>query len=524
MGEFQGKQLHELLQALVSTSPNDTLQVVAQKLDQQGEQVNSQIQETISNSHPYIEQASNQLLDFITPQLQAFMLVACQQAVEKGHQAAMVQQQDDEDEQLNAVQTELTLLKKQLGEHQLKLAAEQKENSEKTEVIAQLTEKAERFAKTQDELAEMELQYQDSATDKKQLLESLNELQQQKKDLESQVKQVEHALNRQKEHNELQSTKLKQLIDKRNEENELNNGKYQEVEEALKLETVKLKTENSEMQQSLEYNLELVEKQNKMLDELESQVTELQNDDEEKSLTIERLQQLGETLSSSEDSAKKNIEQLKAQLENLNKEIAAAKEKIDSSEKNNEILKLENDKNKKEQQLLSENLDKLQNTEINLNKNIETLEAENKKLLEQAESNVKKHEGRFNDLKKDLSEEAKQLRIDLNTAEENIALLAAEKQEFTDEIAKLKEQGAKFEKSLSEAQSLVEEQTAALDFAQGRHSSIKSRQEDDSKKARAAYEEMRTKNIELTDKIDELEAKVTEFKLKFEYAQKQLAS
>jgi BMFP domain-containing protein YqiC len=67
-------------------------------------------------------------------------------------------------------------------------------------------------------------------------------------------------------------------------------------------------------------------------------------------------------------------------------------------------------------------------------------------------------------------------------------------------------------------------QDNALNREQQRNNSLVNRIEKDSQQVRGAYESIRSENIELTDRVEELEAKVTEFKLKFEYAQKQLTT
>jgi len=127
-------------------------------------------------------------------------------------------------------------------------------------------------------------------------------------------------------------------------------------------------------------------------------------------------------------------------------------------------------------------------------------------------------------LKKDLREETRRLEAALLEAQSNIETLEQDKKGFIEQVDKLKEQSIEDKDEILKSQSKLEAQDNELNFAKGRNSSMQSRQETEIHQARTAYESLRSENIEHTQTIEDLEAKVMEFKLKFEYAQKQLVS
>ncbi|PAJ76031.1 hypothetical protein CJF42_01995 [Pseudoalteromonas sp. NBT06-2] len=477
MVESQGKQLHELLQAFTSTSAVDIFQPMADKLEQQPQEAKQALFDEISTKHPYIEQVSEQLIDLLMPQLQGFMLAACQQALEKGHQSAMVQQQTDEDEQLNN-----TL-------EQLKILQEAKKFNE------------DKNTEFENEFLHLKIAFDKSSNEnliiKKQLDESKVEIEK----FEHLIEQTDHALTKQKEHNALQSTKLKQLITQRSEEKSLLAQKFEQL---LK-----------------EVNLLKADKK-KLTEDLKSTKQALLGSSD----TLVKFENTNTAISESNAEYEKDNARLVEDIKKLEQRLSVSKAEIDKLGQNSKFdfetleQKFQSEIEALEHQAKTE-LDKLEQQHI---VKLDELKQQTKALKENSDASTTKNEERFNDFKKDLREETKHLEAALLEAQSNIETLEQDKKEFIEQVDKLKEQSIEYRDEILKSQNKLEAQGNELNFAKGRNSSMQSRQETEIHQARAAYEGLRSENIEHTQTIEDLEAKVMEFKLKFEYAQKQLVS
>jgi len=579
MVESQGKQLHELLQAFTSTSAVDIFQPMAEKLEQQPQEAKQALFDEISTKHPYIEQTSAQLIDLLMPQLQGFMLVACQQALEKGHQAAMIQQQSDEDEQLNNTIDKLTTLTKKHSVQSKELEASEQLNVKQIEQLKILQQAKKLYedknSEFESEFSQLKIAFDKSSDENLALKKELNESKSQIEKVENLIEQTDHALAKQKEHNELQSTKLKQLISQRSEENSSLDQKFDQHVQEVNV----LKNENKELIAADEKKMQIISQKTQELDSLNSSIEKFESSEQEKDLVIERLKKLGDNLTSKEVQFEQENKKLNEELNITKQELIGSSDALLKSENTNasisesnveyekgnaslvedvtkleqslsvakaELNKLEQDSKfdfetldkkskaeldtlKKQSQSEIETLEHQSKTELDKLEQqhkvkLDELEQKTKALKENVDASTTKNEGRFNDLKKDLREETRRLEAALLEAQSNIETLEQDKKDFIEQVDKLKEQSIEDKDEILKSQSKLEAQDNELNFAKGRNSSMQSRQETEIHQARTAYESLRSENIEHTQTIEDLEAKVMEFKLKFEYAQKQLVS
>ena len=575
----QSKQLHELLQAFTSTSAVDVFQPMAEKLELQPSEAKSALLNEISTKYPYIEQSSTQLVDLLIPQLQGFMLSACQQALEKGHQAAMVQQQSDEDEQLNKAIQQLAALTKKHSVQSKELEASEQLNIKQIEQLKALQNdkklNEDKNSEFKEELSKLKMAFEDTSEEnlaiKKQLDESKVEIEK----FQHIVEQTEHALTKQKEHNELQSTKLKELITQRSEENSSLDEKLDQHAQEVHL----LKDENKALVTTDEQKTKTLSDKTQEIATLNSEIERFDSTVKEKDLVIERLQKLGDSLTSKELNLEQENKKLTEALNESQKALMGSNDELSNIAQTNATMSESNNKYQKENTRLLEEMDSLEQSltvtkdelatleqgsknkietleqgtkaqiktleeqsqaqkealeqeskakmdelEQQYQAKLEELEQQTTKLKENAEASTTKNEGRFNDLKKDLREEAKRLEASLLEAQNNIATLEQDKKEFIDQVSQLKELELEYKDEILKSRSKLEVQDNELNFAKGRNSSMQSRQETEIHQARTAYESLRSENLEYIQTIEDLEAKVMEFKLKFEYAQKQLVS
>ena len=131
-------------------------------------------------------------------------------------------------------------------------------------------------------------------------------------------------------------------------------------------------------------------------------------------------------------------------------------------------------------------------------------------------------EGRFNELKQSFSQEKDKLKEKVQVQLALMSDEAAIKQELKDKLSTFENTKQDDLDTIAQLRRQLEMQDTVLNREQQRNTSLVNRIEKDSEQARGAYESIRSENIELIDRVEDLEAKVTEFKLKFEYAQKQL--
>lgn len=575
----QSKQLHELLQAFTSTSEVDVFQPMAERLELQPSEARSALLNEISTKYPYIEQTSTQLIDLLMPQLQGFMLAACQQALEKGHQAAMVQQQSDEDEQLNKALEQLAVLNKKYSAQSKELEASEQLNIKQIEELKVLHNaqklNEDKNSEFENEFSKLKIAFEDASEENSVIKKQLDESQIEIEKFQHLIEQTDHALTKQKEHNALQSTKLKELITQRSEETSSLDEKFDQYAQEVNL----LKEENKALASEDEQKIKIISGKAQEIAALNKAIERLDSSSKEKDLVIERLQKLGDSLTSKELEFEQENKKLIEALNDSKKALAGSNNDLSNIEKKNATISESNHKYKNENARLLDEMnkleqdlsvtrddfealekdskDKLETQEINSKAQIKTLseqsesqiaaleqeskakmeeleqqyqvkleelEKQAKALKENAEASTTKNEGRFNDLKKDLREETKRLEASLIEAQNNIASLEQDKKEFIDQVSQLKELEIEYKDEILKSRSKLEAQDNELNFAKGRNSSMQSRQETEIHQARTAYESLRSENLEHIQTIEDLEAKVMEFKLKFEYAQKQLAS
>jgi len=575
----QGKQLHELLQAFTSTSAVDVFQPMAEKLELQPSEAQSAILNEISTKYPYIEQTSAQLIDLLMPQLQGFMLAACQQALEKGHQAAMVQQQSDEDEQLNKALAQLATLTKKHSLQSKELEASEQLNIKQTEQLSilQKTKKLneDSSSELENELSQLKGVFEKSTEENLMIKKQLDESKVEIEKFEHLIEQTDHALTKQKEHNELQSTKLKELITQRSEENSSLDEKFDLQVQEVTL----LKDENKALLATDEQRTKIILDKEQEFETLNSTITKLDSAAKEKDLVIERLKKLGDSLASKELEFEKENQKLAEELNDAQHALSGSNDELANIEETNASINESNNKYQKENSRLLEEMNKLEQNlsvtqqelealelgskgnlealeqsakvqiktleeqsktekealeqeskakidelELQHQAKLDKLEQQSKAIKDNADASSTKTEGRFNDLKKDLREETKRLEASLLEAQNNIESLEQDKQDFIEQVDKLKELELEYKDEILTSRSKLEAQDNELNFAKGRNSSMQSRQETEIHQARTAYESLRSENLEHVQIIEDLEAKVMEFKLKFEYAQKQLVS
>ena len=461
MGENKSKQLNEVLSALNSLSPSDVFNFAASKVDASQESIEQQVADAIEFEHPYISELSQQFTTNLAPVLQALLLSASQQALEKGHQAAMVQHQNDEDEHIEQLEAQLQEIKKQATQLE-------QDNQALEDVIVSKEAELEKVTSELSGLTEAE---------HTELNEELSQLTQKLEAAESQ-------LVKQKEQNDAQSTKLKQLIEERRNDEQNQNSKLTELKKVFSDEIEVLKSKVSSKDDEL---VSLQQELDKARGDFESASEKNESLSREATKDSETLRSMLED----KEKALQQFEKDKQQLDTKGKEQADI---IGKLEQQNKLLTSDIEEQKELVSDLSQKLDKTS----------------------------QESEGRFNDLKKNLSEETAALKDKVATQAEALATETAKNQELTDKLVNFENTKQDDQDLISQLRRQLEAQDTALNREQGRNNSLLSRIEKDSQQARGAYESIRSENLGLNDRVEELEAKVTEFKRKFEYAQKQL--
>ena len=531
MGEFQGTQLHQLLQGLEAVSPQETFSSVARSLSQEPTDFIGNLAATITERHPYIDTVSQQFLSLISPQLQAMMLVACQQALEKGHQAAIVQHQSDEDELIASLEQKVTLLQKGALQLEQKLQAEQKNCQASQLEIERLTGLLEQGNGYQEQFETLQAHHQKELVQHSKLKETLAEQQNIIQEKELLLQQSEAALQKQKELNALQSDKVKQLITERSAENASLDDRLKQQETHYQKELSDLKHAFELLQGELESGNANLATQQHAIEEKDSALQQALASLKEKELLLTDINsangqytaQIKNLLQEKHKSDQMIAEQQKT-FETLQQDLISQRAAVEELNKNKELLSGQvSDK--------ENHLAELQASLTELEQQNEALQAEHASVLEanaqykdKIAEQEKKQDGRFNDLKKDLFAETKLLKVELEQALSNIVNLEQDKEQMSELLSEFRIKEQAYQDAIAKKESLLANQDSALNMAQGRNTSLVSRLEAESKQARNAYESIRAQNNELNEKIEELEGKVTEFKLKFEYAQQQLNS
>lgn len=459
MVENKSKQLTTVLNALNSLSPSDVFNFAAHKIDASQKSVEQQVADAIEFDHPYIPDLSQQFASNITPILQGLLLSVSQQALEKGHQDAMVQYESVEDEHIKQLETQLNELK-------IKSSKLETDNLALEDIIE---------AKD----AELELF-------KSELGDVTTEQDNQLKHLTEQLNLAELQLAKQKEQNEAQSTKLKQLIEDRRAEHHNQDSRLTEVKKVFTDEIESLKAG--------------IHSKNNEVDTLNQQLKAAKG---RLSIIGEEHQVLSQETSEHTKSLQSMLESKEATLRQLNTEKERLEGFIKEQAQSIENLELKN---------------KTQHSDID----------EQKALVNELELNLAKSsqesEGRLNHLKQNLSQETEQLKEKIQAQSVLISDEAVINQGLKDKLTTFENTKQSDLDTIAQLRRQLEMQDNALNREQQRNNSLVNRIEKDSQQVRGAYESIRSENIELTDRVEELEAKVTEFKLKFEYAQKQLTA
>jgi chromosome segregation ATPase len=459
MVENKSKQLTTVLNALNSLSPSDVFNFAAHKIDASQKSVEQQVADAIEFDHPYIPDLSQQFASNITPILQGLLLSVSQQALEKGHQDAMVQYESVEDEHIKQLETQLNELK-------IKSSKLETDNLALEDIIEAKDTELELF--------------------KSELGDVTTEQDNQVKHLTEQLNLAELQLAKQKEQNEAQSTKLKQLIEDRRAEHHNQDSKLTEVKKVFTDEIESLKAG--------------IHSKNNEVDTLNQQLKAAKG---RLSIIGEEHQLLSQETSEHTKSLQSMLESKEATLRQLNTEKERLEGFIKEQAQSIENLELKN---------------KTQHSDID----------EQKALVNELELNLAKSsqesEGRLSHLKQNLSQETEQLKEKIQAQTVLISDEAVINQGLKDKLTTFENTKQSDLDTIAQLRRQLEMQDNALNREQQRNNSLVNRIEKDSQQVRGAYESIRSENIELTDRVEELEAKVTEFKLKFEYAQKQLTT
>jgi chromosome segregation ATPase len=306
------------------------------------------------------------------------------------------------------------------------------------------------------------------------------------KHLTEQLNLAELQLAKQKEQNEAQSTKLKQLIEDRRAEHHNQDSKLTEVKKVFTDEIESLKAG--------------IHSKNNEVDTLNQQLKAAKG---RLSIIGEEHQVLSQETSEHTKSLQSMLESKEATLRQLNTEKERLEGFIKEQAQSIENLELKN---------------KTQHSDID----------EQKALVNELELNLaessQESEGRLNHLKQNLSQETEQLKEKIQAQSVLISDEAVINQGLKDKLTTFENTKQSDLDTIAQLRRQLEMQDNALNREQQRNNSLVNRIEKDSQQVRGAYESIRSENIELTDRVEELEAKVTEFKLKFEYAQKQLTA
>ena len=117
-------------------------------------------------------------------------------------------------------------------------------------------------------------------------------------------------------------------------------------------------------------------------------------------------------------------------------------------------------------------------------------------------------------------------RVKVNGREpvEYLGLISSELGEVINLLKESVDKNISYEKEIESLKAKVDELMARHNDERQRNESLRSRIDNDSKQARQAFDSLRSEHLELKDELEQAQEKMMEYKLKFDYAQKQLQS
>ncbi|WOH36542.1 hypothetical protein RI844_14345 [Thalassotalea fonticola] len=227
---------------------------------------------------------------------------------------------------------------------------------------------------------------------------------------------------------------------------------------------------------------------------------------------------------------------------NLKKQLADTENLLEQSEKQQKSTWVQNSALKDKITSKDEQLEELRskNSQINSQlisqrekseKQLNAVNKEQKQLLEQAnlqaETKQYSQQNKISDLELQLSTALKRLENHQNKTDEIIEKLNKDKDSIQSQYEQLQHSSANGTSEVTRLERLLEfEREKIAEYVQ-KNAAIKSRQDSSDVQIRHTLKDLRDENHELkrqlSDELAEMESKVTEYRLKFEYAQKQIA-
>ncbi|MCJ8320489.1 MAG: hypothetical protein MJK12_12700 [Colwellia sp.] len=477
-------------------------------------------------------------------------------------------------EKLVASETEIKNLKEVNGSKQSDSEVVLKE---KLDEISALNIKLEAFIKqepvTIEKIAASEKQIQELVTNKAKLEQSeatliksdsakvvaldlqsrqISELQLQVNNANSELEQA------QLEQSKLIATKANDLGQEKQQVIELN-GKVEKLNEQIKLSEDKQKqvieSEEQHKKQTISLNEQITQLTEQLEVSAEKQKQASTSADEQQQVTIKALNKEQDALIAiiathkekefaNEEALKKNnneADNTKQQIEKLTSELVTEKQKLDEQLKQLQTLKQENSEQDKNQSVATDKVSALESANSELQMQRDSLQVEQQKSNDKLQLVAKDYQEQISKLNDKQSVEEKRFITDSQLLKDSHVALETEKQTLQAQLRELQEKvdgneadlankqtsADQYQENLVSLEAQLKEAKSDYNNTQQRIDNAKAKFDSDSDQARETIKYLRDENHEITTKyeqrVGELEDKLTEFRLRFEYAQRQLA-
>jgi len=380
----------------------------------------------------------------------------------------------------------------------------------------------------------------------------ISELQLQVNNANSELEQL------QLEQSKLLETKASDLGEEKKQITELN-GKVLQLNEQLKISTEKQKqvgeSEEHHKKQLVGLNDKIVQLTEQLNVSAEKQKQASDSADEQQQVKIQALNKEQDALIAiiathkekelaNEEAIKKSSSEAgntKQQIEKLTAELVAEKQKIDEQVKQLQTLKQENSDQGENQLVTTDKITALESANSELQKQRDSLQDEQQKSNDKLQIVAKDYQDKISKLNDKQLVDEKRFITDSQILKDSQVALENEKQTLQAQLGELQTKVDSSEADLVNKQSSADQHQEVLasleeqlkeaksehDNTQQRIDNAKAKFDSDSDQARETIKYLRDENHEITTKyeqrVGELEDKLTEFRLRFEYAQRQLA-
>ena len=377
-----------------------------------------------------------------------------------------------------------------------------------------------------------------------------------------------------------QVIELNGKVEKLNEQIKLSEDKQKQViesEEQHKKQTISLNEQITQLTEQLEVSAEKQKQVNESDEQhkkqavgLNEQITQLTEQlevsaekqkqastsaDEQQQVTIKALNKEQDALIAiiathkekefaNEEALKKNnneADNTKQQIEKLTSELVTEKQKLDEQLKQLQTLKQENSEQDKNQSVATDKVSALESANSELQMQRDSLQVEQQKSNDKLQLVAKDYQEQISKLNDKQSVEEKRFITDSQLLKDSHVALETEKQTLQAQLRELQEKvdgneadlankqtsADQYQENLVSLEAQLKEAKSDYNNTQQRIDNAKAKFDSDSDQARETIKYLRDENHEITTKyeqrVGELEDKLTEFRLRFEYAQRQLA-